>query len=118
MLAHLIIVDRFGKTVKNTVVDPANLERAAHKFSELFPECWISLMPQDKSSNEMYSLCPKLMKRDEDRIANDDMTFDDYHEYWYPVKSSKIQEALHQELKAAEAEFTTEDEEDYKALEN
>jgi len=106
--AHLVVVDRFGKTVKNTVVMPANLERAAHKFSDMFPECWISLMPQDKSSDQMFSLCPKLMKRDEDRIANDEMTFDDYHEYWYPVPSSKIQAALHQELKAAEAEFQEE----------
>ena len=116
MTAHLVIIDRFGKKVLTTIVNPSNMHRAAYKFSDMYPECWISLTPSDKHSDEMYSLCPKLMKRDEDRMANDDMSFEEYHEYWYPVSSNKIQEALYQELKRAEAELPIPEEEE--SLEN
>ena len=106
MIAQVVIVDRFGKKVVNKMISPVDLGRAASKYSDMHPECWVTVT--SKETEDTYALMPKNMKRDEDRIDSGDMTFDDYHEYWYPVKSNKIHNALMSELTKAEEELLSE----------
>jgi len=95
---HVVIVDRFGNTVKNSMdLKPSDPLKAADKFSAANPECWVTLK-QYTDGDDFYSLMPLNMKRDEDRIDSGDMSFDEFHEYWYPVKSDRVRKALVKEL--------------------
>lgn len=102
----LTIVDRFGNTVRSTTIDPSSPERAADKFALLYPECWVSLAQTD--GDVLVARSPLYMKRDEDRIDSGDMSFDEFHQYWYPVKSDRIRKALVKELNSALKAVTSE----------
>lgn len=112
-LVKLVIVDRFGETVLGKTYMCNDLEAASKKFEAKYPQCWVTIWAVDTkgqpitANGDFYSLCPLDMWKDEEKMANDLMTFDDYKAYWYPERK-KVQDALNSELSKAELEMLAE----------
>ena len=111
-LVKLVIVDRFYATVLSKTYMCNDMEAASKKFEAKYPQCWVSLSEVDTKGNEIfgadcYHLCPLDMWKDEEKVANDQMTFEEYRAYWYPERK-KVQDALNQELSKAELEMLAE----------
>jgi hypothetical protein len=90
-----------------------SIESAANKFKVKYPQYWVSLTEVDTKGDSMgtnfYHMCPLDMLKDEIKLNNDQITFEEYREYWYPDKK-QVKAALDQALSRAEQEMLAEQE--------
>ena len=111
--ASLVIKDVKGKVVKNTAIAPADLGRAAHKYADMYPDCWVTVEATDlKYSSDYYSLAPKNMIKDEHLVAAEEMTLEQFMKKWYPKSKSPKAVDMEREL-AEEFAIDTEDTDDW-----
>jgi hypothetical protein len=110
-LTKLTVTDRFGSLVLGKTYMCNSIESAATKFQAKYPQYWVSLTEVDTKGDSMgtnfYHMCPLDMLKDEIKLANELITFEQYREYWYPDKK-QVQAALDQELSRAEQEMLAE----------
>lgn len=103
IMATVEITDRFGKPVMKKVVSPTSIEKAAEKFSEMNPDCYVKVTAK---SGEQVMLTPFNMRKDEYRMATGHLDLEDFMEKWMPSKRKINPKLIEQEL---EAEFKADD---------
>lgn len=112
-LVKLSIKDRFGSLTLGKTYICNDIKSAANKFEVKYPQHWVSLTEVDTKGESIgtnfYHMCPLDMRKDEDKLANELITFEEYRDYWYP-NSRQVQSELDQELSRAEQEMLAEQE--------
>jgi hypothetical protein len=112
-LVNLTIRDRFGSLVLGKTYMCNSIESAATKFQAKYPQCWVNLNKVNTKGEPIYTnfyhMCPLDMLKDEIKLNNDQITLEEYREYWYPDKK-QVKAALDQALSLAEQEMLAEQE--------
>ena len=102
-LAKVEIKNRFGKIITKKSIYPKSIQIAAQKFSELHPDCYVTVISQ---SGEQVKLTPINMRKDEYKILTGHLDLEDFMMKWMPgkqVNSKLVQQEVESEFSIDES---------------
>ncbi len=86
MKMQLKMTDVYGSVVEYKEVNSAdaNVIQLADQFAQANPDLWVTVTSNEPGNNDLASLMPENMKRDEALVQADEMDFKVYLAKWYP----------------------------------
>jgi hypothetical protein len=91
--ATVKITDKKNKVIFEKTWETADVSKAAHKFSSMYPDCWVNVTADE---NNFSALSPMNMHRDERLVEEGLLSFNKYVTRWYGKQVAK--KTVEQEL--------------------